>query len=121
MASRASMRVGPLYHSIRDERSSMLSPSQPEIGMKGICERTERTRKGQQQGSSRSHNSDGEKRATHQPLSDRLGGLVLLEDLVANLGQEFADLDLDLLIALLGVVGRLVVHLVDANDQLLDP
>jgi hypothetical protein len=92
----------------------MLSPFQPEMGTKGICaqrqQRMSNTARAKQQRA---------RQETHQPLGDLLSGLVLLEDGVADLGQELADLLLDLLIALLGVVGRLVVHLVDADDHLL--
>jgi len=35
-ASKAEMRVGPLYQSMLDEASTMLSPNHPDMGMNGI-------------------------------------------------------------------------------------
>ena len=36
MLSRASIRIGPLYHEVLADLSNMLSPLNPEIGMNGI-------------------------------------------------------------------------------------
>ena len=44
---------------------------------------------------------------------------LVVDDFVADLGQEYGELNLDLLVACLSVADTLVVHLVDAHDHLL--